>query len=405
MFNNAKNQKQYISDIKNNEKLEKEKLKKEKIERKKLEKEKLEKEKLKKEKMIKGKKEKLERKKIKKEKLERKKLEKEKLEKEKLEKEKLEKEKLEKEKRKKFGKFTMKKGKKSLFINRPSNHPLTKSIKENIIFKSDWDIFLDTKYICPLKKYFENATSKNSLFLDSGWIVLKKHSRFFICTINSFNMKLNNYNLLNSVCEEKFQYISDNYINYNETIKCKKDGYIIIYLNNINGWWNSYLDINKIYDLINKIRSYVNNQIIIKLHPKNEKYKNKIKIPKNSNVIFDCNEKKWEEIIDNTYCIFIQQAKIIYELFAYGLPLFNLNDIHKINYFEEFYLSMENLKYEDLLENFKEIDRKNILKKYYSRFILKKTNDRITELEDWEYLSTKVLKNIEEYEKYLLTNE
>ena len=243
MFNNVKNQKQYISDVKNNEKLEKEKLKKEKIERKKLEKEK-------KEKLEKEKKEKLERKKLKMEKLKM--------------------EKLQNEKRKKFGKFTMKKGKNSFFINRPSHHPLTKSIKENIILKSDWDIFLDTKYICPLKKYFENAASKNSLFLDSGWIVLKKHSRFFICTINSFNMKLNNYNLLNSVSEEKFQHISDNYINYNETIKCKKDGYIIIYLNNINGWWNSYLDINKIYDLINKIRSYVNNQIIIKLHPKNE---------------------------------------------------------------------------------------------------------------------------------------
>ena len=76
-----------------------------------------------------------------------------------------------------------------------------------------------------------------------------------------------------------------------------------------------------------------------------------------------------------------------------------------MNYFEEFYLSIENLKYENLLENFKKIDRKSILKKYYSIFILKKLKERLTEMEDWEYLSDKIIKKMEKYDNYLLTNE
>ena len=70
------------------------------------------------------------------------------------------------------------------------------------------------------------------------------------------------------------------------------------------------------------------------------------------------------ETINDTYCVFIQNTKLVLDFIHKGIPVFNLN-FSPFNYFPEI-----NIKELSLIEKLKENEnllpnRKSVLKKYY----------------------------------------
>jgi len=179
---------------------------------------------------------------------------------------------------------------------------------------------------------------------------------------------------------------------FNETIKYKEDGDIIIYLPNLKGWFEKYINVDKINDLIRKIRKYKNNRIILKLHPYQAEKTNRA-IKTNGNILNQINQiikkydniiigeqiirknKKlkeyWNDIIKNCYCVFIQNAFFLFELIALGIPVFNLGKVLSLNYYPDCSIP---LKY---LSNINEynFNRKFLLKKYLSTCVFLPLDD------------------------------
>lgn len=203
------------------------------------------------------------------------------------------------------------------------------------------------------------------------------------CATVTFNSLGTNYTNYNQITDNEFNYISDNFIKYNDKISYKKDGIILIYLNTITGWYSNFIDEHKIENLIKNIRKFVDNKIIIRLH-KNDFFKiDLIKYLNNLqkyDVTIDKQNVQWEDLINDVYCVFIQNSFILFELFSYGIPIFNIEEVLSLNSYSDLYLPIEYIKD---LEKYK-IDRKSLLKKYYSHLFFYKDEkdvvDFITEL-------------------------
>ena len=213
-------------------------------------------------------------------------------------------------------------------------------------------------------KYIKNKNSNDSIIFNGAY-PYGCNSRFYFLTKSSVYTK---YTKFTNISNEKFNYISDNYIKFNDNISFKDDGDIIIYMPNFYGWYKDFLKIEKLNNLIKNIRSRKKNRIIVRLHHKNcnDKYKNLIKNIINGfeNVLIDLQEIKWENIFDNCYCIFIQNSTMILILFSYGIPIFNLDEIFTFNSFPDLSIKFDFLN--DFKDELAKIDRRNLLKKYYS---------------------------------------
>ena len=219
-----------------------------------------------------------------------------------------------------------------------------------------------------INNYLDSKCKDFSFIFKGCNMSVNKKRRLLMITINSLGTKYTNYY---SISEDKFNYIANNYIKYNENLIYKEDGIILIYLNNSKGWYRKYINMYKLEDIIKKIRKYVNNKIVIRLHKRdfiNKKLISYIKSLSKYNTSIDMQGKKWSEIMKETYCVFIQNSSTIFELFSYGIPLFSLEEIISLNLYEDCYLSTEYIK--DLSKY--DIDRKTILKRYYSHMLFHK---------------------------------
>ena len=70
------------------------------------------------------------------------------------------------------------------------------------------------------------------------------------------------------------------------------------------------------------------------------------------------------DTLNNCYCCFIQNSKMIFDLVNKGIPLFNLN-CYDVNYFNNIYIKIKDI---ENLDNINLPNRESFLK-YYYRFI------------------------------------
>ena len=176
---------------------------------------------------------------------------------------------------------------------------------------------------------------------------------YYYITTNSFNP---NYSKKGKVDRDRFKLVSK-YFNYNHNYKINENGVILLMFNNLKGCFSNYYEnfLEKLQTLIDNIRKYTNRKIVIRFHRKqyylltqeDEQFTKDLKKfiksnNKNKNNNIELNHYSTEhnitqyisnELFDNTYCVFIQNTKLIFDFVHRGIPIFNLNFID-YNYFD-----------------------------------------------------------------------
>jgi hypothetical protein len=262
---------------------------------------------------------------------------------------------------------------------------INNDLNENI------NIYLNLKNSNGLK-FINKTTETKTIFLAGSKNDNNILNSYQFITINSLNPNLGEINKNIEYNEKRFNYVLSRIYPYNNNYKYNKNGYILVLLNNVTGWFSDYysnnieIDENKneyiifsknindkydnkkynlfknsLYFLIKNIRKYSNRKIIIRLHPKNRD----INIFSNEFTINDQNNI--EQLINNCYCCFIQNTRLLFYLVHKGIPLFSLN-YYIFNYFPEIYVDIKNLENlnKEILPN-----RLIFLKKYYKYIFFK----------------------------------
>lgn len=220
--------------------------------------------------------------------------------------------------------------------------------------------------------YITNNNFENKINYNYINYILKNSNSFFFIIKNTLDYsKSDKININTNKENNRFNYISENYFNYNKEYKINNNGNIIIYMNNSRGFFKKNMNIIKnLIILIKKIRSYnKKNNIKIRFHPK-EKDKFKIYLinilnnKNNFNILID--NDCYKKMIKNIYCIFIQNSRIIFDLWNDGIPIFSSN-ISSLNIFPDEKDYCNNLNYLIDLNKYKENlpNRRQILTKYY----------------------------------------
>lgn len=213
--------------------------------------------------------------------------------------------------------------------------------------------------------FIKNNTRELSLFFSGSKNNFNEKYNYQFITVNSLNPNKYNYEYLSN---ERYDFVKSKMGKYSKNYNYKKNGFILLILSNSKGWFkksiyfkNNNSFITSIINLVKNIRKYTNREIIIRLHPKDLKYNfiNNIKL---QNVKFKNDDLNYA--LNNCYCCFIQNSKIIFDLVNKGKPLFNLN-FYDVNYFNNIYIKMKDI---ENLDNIKLPDRESFLK-YNYRFI------------------------------------
>ena len=217
---------------------------------------------------------------------------------------------------------------------------------------------------------FVDKMKKNSVFISVCKINFPtKYSEYYFITNNSWNPNLSYTKPIskNKIMEYK------NIFGFEENYKINKEGFILLILNNSYGWFKEtcrvkYNEDNTNYfkminNLVSEIRKYSQRKIVLRLHPKDRNHKLESQL-KDKNLNFDIdNETELDYLMKNTYCVFIQNTKMILDFVNYGIPIFNL-DFFKVNYFPEIQINdiskIEELNIIDLP------DREKFLERFYS---------------------------------------
>lgn len=149
--------------------------------------------------------------------------------------------------------------------------------------------------------YIKKETEYDSIFISTS-ISLKYNLSYCFLIRNSRNTIYTKYY---NISDDLFNFYSDLLFEYKPKISYKNDGYIVIYLPNLDGHFKDYINLNNLITLITKIRSIKkNNKILLRIHSRNFKQiKNNehiIKIMKLfDNIKLDKQKYKWDEIINN----------------------------------------------------------------------------------------------------------
>ena len=217
---------------------------------------------------------------------------------------------------------------------------------------------------------FVDKMKKNTIFISVCKINFPtKYSEYYFITNNSWNPNLSYTKPIfkNRILEYK------NIFGFKQNYQINKEGFILIILNNSYGWFKEtcrikYEEDNTNYftminNLVSKIRKYSQRKIILRLHPKDRDHKLESQL-KDKNLHFDIdNESEMCNLMKNTYCVFIQNTKMILDFVNYGIPIFNL-DFFNVNYFPEIQIKdiakIEELNVIDLP------DREKFLERFYS---------------------------------------
>ncbi len=243
-----------------------------------------------------------------------------------------------------------------------------------------------------------NLIFKNSLFinrcisnnnnLDNLIKQECEHLKYYYITTNSFNP---NFSKKGRINRDRFKLLCK-YFNYCHNYKFNENGVILLMFNNLKGCFSNYYEnfFEKLQYLINNIRKYTNRKIVIRFHRKqyylltqeteqftkdlkkfiksNNKQQNNIELNHYSTE-HNITQYISNELFDNTYCVFIQNTKLIFDFIHRGIPIFNLNFID-LNYFND--ICIKDLSIiEKLSEKSNELpNRKDFLYNQYYHFIL-----------------------------------
>ena len=217
---------------------------------------------------------------------------------------------------------------------------------------------------------FVDKIKKNTIFISACKINFpKKYSKYYFITNNSWNPNFSYTEPIskNIIMEYK------NIFGFEENYKINKEGFILIILNNSYGWFKDtckvkYEEDNTNYfkminNLLLKIRKYSQRKIVLRLHPKDRNHKLESQL-KDKNLNFDIdNETKLEYLMKNTYCVFIQNTKMILDFVNYGIPIFNLY-FFKVDYFPE--IQIQDISKIENLDDIELPDREKFLERFYS---------------------------------------
>lgn len=248
-------------------------------------------------------------------------------------------------------------------------------INQKLIIKKPITLFIDLGRGDNNK--YSNLTFKNSLFInrcisnnnDLNKLIKQEydHLKYYYITTNSFNP---NYSKKGTIDRDRFKLIS-RYFNYNHNYKINENGVILIILNNLRGCFSDYYInyLDKLQILIDNIRKYTTRKIVLRFHRKQyysltqdndqltidlKKFINK-NIKNNKNIELNHYSEEHNitqyisnELFNNTYCVFIQNTKLLFDFVHRGIPIFNLNFID-YNYFED--ICIKNLSIIDKLND------------------------------------------------------
>ena len=241
------------------------------------------------------------------------------------------------------------------------------------------NIRLNKKYI---NIYYDIQCSDGIKYVDK----MKRDTIFIsVCKINiPSNLNFTNYYFItNYSWNPNFSFtkpISNKKIleykkifGFQENYKINKEGFILIILNNSYGWFKDTCKIKynkdnsnyfKMLDnLIYEIRKYTKRKIVLRLHPKDRNHKLELQI-KNRNNNFDIDNKtEILDLMENTYCVFIQNTKMILDFVNKGIPIFNL-DFFKVNYFPE--IQIKDISKIEKLDKIELPNREKFLERFYS---------------------------------------
>lgn len=260
-------------------------------------------------------------------------------------------------------------------------------LNENIKLSNDIKIYIDLGS-GHNNKYSRECTKEKSIFINrcvsnntNISCLLNQElnqMKYYFITSNSFNP---NYSKQGSVDINRFKIISKKF-NYVKHYNINDNGHILILLNNVRGCFGEYYTdvIEKLENLIKNIRQYSNKKIVVRFHRKqyhiltiqDDPFTQKVnKFVKEYNIVLDHIIKEHNftqylsnEMMNDTYCVFIQNTKLVLDFIHRGIPVFNLN-FSPFNYFPEI-----NIKDLSLIEKLKDNisllpNRKSVLKKYY----------------------------------------
>lgn len=192
--------------------------------------------------------------------------------------------------------------------------------------------------------------------------------RFHSVIFGSMSIPYSNNNIDNSI--NRFNYLQQ-YIEFKNYYKINKYGNIVIYCNNPNGYYKEWINYHKqIPILIKSIRDHnKKNKIVIRFHRKHSN--SDIKILMNNLQKYDkfikIDDSEFIDTINNSYCIFIQNASIILDYINEGIPLFDPKFI-PFNDYEGCYNNLNYIKDLNQYKN-KLINRKNFLINAYNYII------------------------------------
>jgi len=160
---------------------------------------------------------------------------------------------------------------------------------------------------------------------------------YYFLTLNSFNPNIENQ--LPKITNERFNYITNKLGDYNPNYTYNPDGYILILLINPKGLFKTSFKKElpalvavreAVCKLIKTIRKYTNRKIVIRP-------KEMMSFPIDDETVVD-NSKPIMDIINDIYCCFTTNSKMVLDFALYGIPLFNI-DLYKAEYFEKIYIN------------------------------------------------------------------
>lgn len=233
-----------------------------------------------------------------------------------------------------------------------------------------------------LDRYLDKKSNERRVFhiLHKSKITEK---RFHSIIFKSMSIPFSSNKL--TINDDRFNYLQK-YFKYNNDYKINKNGFIVIYCNNPDGYYKKWISYdNQLPILIKKIREInTKNKIVLRFHRKHKKcfINNLLENLKLIDDTIEIDNSEFKNTIKQSYCIFIQNASIIIDYINAGIPLFNPNLVP----FDDYNGCYNHIDY---LKNIKEhkrnlIDRKKFLIEAYNYIIFD---------EEYRY-NTEYVKNI-----------
>ena len=192
--------------------------------------------------------------------------------------------------------------------------------------------------------------------------------RFHSVIFNSMSIQFSTNIFVNN--DNRFNYLQK-YFKFYKKYRMNNDGFIVIYCNNPNGYYKEWINYEKqLPNLIKKIRNInKKNKIVLRFHRKHNKtIKNNLLYDlKKIDESIEIDESEFNKTINQSYCIFIQNASIILDYINEGIPLFNPNIIP----FDDYNGCYNNIELLNNIEKNKNnlIDRKKFLIDSYNHII------------------------------------